>query len=183
MIHRRDLVLALAALPLAAVATAPGLPAEVAAEIPGARLIGATRLRFLGLSVYDIRLWSDSAKATTEPLSTVLALELEYARSLSGAQIAERSLQEMLGIDSSAAAQADSWLARLRKIIPDVKKGDRITGVQRPGESTLFFINGALKDEVRDAGFTRQFFGIWLSPRTSQPKLREALLGGKGIES
>ena len=30
---------------------------------------------------------------------------------------------------------------------------------------------------MRDAEFTRLFFGIWLSPRTSEPRLREALLG------
>jgi hypothetical protein len=31
--------------------------------------------------------------------------------------------------------------------------------------------------EVRDATFARLFFGIWLSPRTSEPQLRAALLG------
>ena len=30
---------------------------------------------------------------------------------------------------------------------------------------------------MRDAEFARLFFGIWLSPRTSEPALREALLG------
>jgi hypothetical protein len=30
---------------------------------------------------------------------------------------------------------------------------------------------------VRDAQFAQLFFGVWLSPRTSQPALRAALLG------
>ena len=68
----------------------------------------------------------------------------------------------------------------MRQIFPDVKEGDRITGVQRPGEAARFFVNGQPRGEVRDAEFTRLFFGIWLSPRTSQPRLREALLGTQG---
>ncbi len=68
----------------------------------------------------------------------------------------------------------------MQQILPDVKAGDRLTGVQRPGEGSRFFVNGQTSGEVRDAEFTRLFFDIWLSPRTSQPRLREALLGTKG---
>ena len=112
-----------------------------------------------------------------------LALELEYARALDGKAIAERSLKEMQGLGSIDAALAERWLQQMRHIFPDVKKGDRITGVQRPGEAARFFVNGQPRGEVRDAEFTRLFFGIWLSPRTSQPRLREALLGTQGGRS
>jgi hypothetical protein len=61
-----------------------------------------------------------------------------------------------------------------------VAKGDRITGVQRPGESARFFLNGKPIGEVRDAEFARRFFGIWLAPKTSEPKLRLALLARAG---
>lgn len=60
---------------------------------------------------------------------------------------------------------------------PDVKEGDRLTGVHRPGEAARFHFNGASVGELRDAEFARLFFGIWLSPRTSEPALRDALLG------
>ena len=73
--------------------------------------------------------------------------------------------------------QGERWLASMKQIFPDVSKGDRITGVQRPGESTRFFVNGTLRGELRDAEFTRRFFGIWLAPQTSEPKLRQSLLG------
>jgi hypothetical protein len=46
-----------------------------------------------------------------------------------------------------------------------------------------FWLNGQPRGELRDAEFTRLFFGIWLSPRTSQPRLREALLGSRGTLS
>ena len=40
-----------------------------------------------------------------------------------------------------------------------------------------FFVNGQLKGDVREPEFARFFFGIWLSPKTSEPTLRDALLG------
>jgi hypothetical protein len=42
-----------------------------------------------------------------------------------------------------------------------------------------FLLNGRPLGEVRDPDFARVFFGIWLSPRTSEPALREALLLGR----
>ena len=57
-----------------------------------------------------------------------------------------------------------------------VKAGDRITGVYQPATGAVFWRNGSLLGEVRDPVFARQFFGIWLSPQTSEPQLRRALL-------
>jgi hypothetical protein len=39
------------------------------------------------------------------------------------------------------------------------------------------FVNGQFRGELRDADFTRRFFGIWLAPESSQPALRDALFG------
>ncbi len=182
---RRAALLLLAALPGAALASrAPqALPPELKTELRGARLLGEGTLRYLGLHVYDIRLWGEADFSVRELQGATLALELEYARSLDGKAIADRSLKEMQSLGSVDAAQAERWLQQMRQIFPDVKKGDRITGVQRPGDAARFFVNGQPRGEVRDAEFTRLFFGIWLSPRTSQPRLREALLGTQGRNS
>ena len=53
-----------------------------------------------------------------------------------------------------------------------------LTGVHVPDSAARFFLNGKFVGEIRDAEFARLFFGIWLSPRTSEPKLRNALLAG-----
>ena len=183
--RRGALLLLLAALPAAALASrAPtALPPELQTELDGARLLGEGELKVFGLHVYDIRLWGEADFNGRELQSQPLALELEYARALDGKAIAERSLKEMQGLDTIDAALAERWLQQMRLIFPNVKKGDRITGVQRPGEAARFFVNGQPRGEVRDAEFTRLFFGIWLSPRTSQPKLREALLGTRAASS
>jgi len=182
-LHRRHLLLALVAAPLYASASRAPLPPELNAALPGARLLGEATLRYLGFQVYDIRLWADSPAALVRPEASRLALELRYARALDGAQIAQRSLQEMQGIGPVPSERGERWLEAMRAIFPDVNKGDRITGLQIPGEAARFWVNGQPRGELRDAEFTRLFFGIWLSPRSSQPQLREALLGSKGSTS
>jgi hypothetical protein len=59
-----------------------------------------------------------------------------------------------------------------------VRKGDRILGAHRPGVGASFWVNGQASGDIRDAEFSRLFFGIWLSPKTSEPSMRAALLGG-----
>jgi hypothetical protein len=186
--RREALLLAAAALLPAARARAQAAaavvtpPAELRSELPGARLQGSGRLRFLGLRIYEARLWAGEravAPEWTAPLGSAapLALELEYARALEGAKIAERSLTEMRRQGEIAPAAAERWLGQMTRLFPDVREGDRLTGVLVPGQSARFFFNGRMVGEVTDGDFARFFFGIWLSPATSDPALRLALLG------
>jgi hypothetical protein len=162
---------------LPAWADAVVVPGDVSSELPGARLQGMGTMRFYGLRVYDALLWSEQPLAPDAFDRRLIALELRYARTLRGPLIAERSLEEMRRIDDVPAPEAQRWLAAMQQVFPDVHSGDRITGVHRPGESARFHHNGRFVGEVRDARFARLFFSIWLSPRTSEPKLRAALLG------
>lgn len=173
-ITRRACVLALSPAPFAARADVR-VPAEVSAELPGAHLRGSGHMNFLLLHVYDIRLWVGDGFA--DYAKSPLALEIEYARTLYGQLIAERSLAEMKRSGDIADDKAQRWLDAMRKTFPDVNKGDRITGMHQPDVAARFFVNGGFKGEIRDAEFARRFFGIWLSPKTSEPGLRDSLLG------
>jgi hypothetical protein len=156
------------------------VPPELAAELPGARLQGQGRLRFLGLRVYDAKLWVGGPAIidSAANLSSVpFALELDYERNLKGKQVAERSLEEMKRQGEIPEDTAKRWLATMETLFPDIKKGDRLSALNVPGLGARFFMNGSLRGDVRDAEFARVFFGIWLSPKTSEPALREALLG------
>jgi hypothetical protein len=175
MISRRAVLGALAGLGLSAHAQ-PSAPTEVASEVLGARLLGSGRLTYFGLHVYDARLWVTDGFSADAFAMQPLALELQYARSLKGRLIAERSLDEMKRVGGFSDEQGQRWLAAMIRAFPDVGQSDRLTGVHRPGEAARFFYNAKLEGEVRDADFARRFFGIWLSAQTSEPKLRAALL-------
>jgi hypothetical protein len=162
----------------AAPAHASAPDASLATALQSKQVVGSARLRVWGFEVYDARLFAgpgfDSGRFAEQPL----ALELSYLRNLKGPDIAERSLDEMRDLEAIAPAQIDLWLAAMRNLFPDVKKGDRLTGVHQPGRGAVFYLNDRLLGEVADPRFSRLFFGIWLSPKTSQPAMRETLLQG-----
>ncbi|PTT81916.1 hypothetical protein DBR42_17410 [Pelomonas sp. HMWF004] len=58
-----------------------------------------------------------------------------------------------------------------------MKAGDRISGSLEPGAAAQFHLNGQPRRRIADAAFAKLFFGIWLSPQTSEPAMREQLLG------
>ena len=160
-------------------APAPGLSLASAGhpQLPGSRLQGQGLLRYLGLRVYQARLWTLPSFRASSPLEQPLVLELEYLRSLKGAAIAERSLQEMRRVGPIDEAQGQRWLADMQRLFPDVQAGDRISGLLLPGQGARFWHNQRLLGQVEEPQFARLFFGIWLAPATSEPELRTALLG------
>ena len=182
---RRGIVVALALLPAALVrAAAPRpAPAEVVAALPQARLQGQAVLRWFGLRVYDAYLWRGAEPVGADWAAAPLALEVEYARELGAQALVASSLDEMRRGDAVPTATVDAWRAQLQALLPDVRAGDRLTAVARPGQALRLYANGRLRgdagaaDDAAAAAFARRFIGIWLGPQTSQPALRRALLG------
>ena len=158
-------------------AVATPAPVEVAAALPRARLQGSGTLRYFGLAIYEARLWAAPEFAAGRYDAHPFALELRYARKLEGAAIAERSITEMRRVGPFDAAQAKAWLELLTQAFPDVKPGDRLTGVRGPDGTTRFYRNGQPTSSIADAEFGRLFFGIWLSGNSSEPALRRELIG------
>jgi hypothetical protein len=136
------------------------------------------RLRVWGFEVYDARLWTPRGFRHSQAMQASFALELQYLRKLEGSAIASRSIDEMRRVGSFTDAQAQTWLAAMRELFPNVSAGERITGVNLPGEGAEFWVNGQRVGVVKDVNFARLFFGIWLDERTSEPKMRAQLLQG-----
>ena len=157
-------------------------PAELQDVLPKASLIGQARMSAWGFQIYDARLWSPAGFNAGNFASQPLALELVYLRDFRAADIVERSLKEMRRSASLSAAQAQQWTAEMLRVFPHVKAGDRVLFLHRPGISASFWLNGRPVGEIADPEFARLFFGIWLSPQTSEPAMRLALLGSTARE-
>ena len=168
------------AAPASEVAPAPDARPELAQALPQARLVGSSRLTVWGFQIYDAHLWAPASFAAGRYATSPMALELSYLRNFKALDIAERSLKEMRRSQPISNAQAALWKADMLRVIPDVEKGERILGVHRPGRGAAFWVNGKASGEIQDAEFARLFFGIWLSPNTSEPRMRAALLAGAG---
>ena len=159
--------------------TRTAVPSFVRALLRGTpRLIGHHRYTYWGFEVYDASLWGSSAFAPDNWAMQALVLELRYLRDFKGPDIAQRSMEEMQGQHTLSAAQQHNWSGVLQSLIPNVRNGERITGVYIPDKGMQLLHQDRLLGEVPDAELAKRFFGIWLAPETSQHQLRQRLLAG-----
>lgn len=136
--------------------------------------IGDGKYYYKGLiHAYDIALYSPDGAYDAEK---VFALELVYQTDIEGKDIAEKSIEEMKGIQALDEEKSAEWLKKMEALFPNVKDGTSLVGVNLPGKGAVFFKDRAKIGEINDPEFAKAFFGIWLSPKTSEPKLRRKLL-------
>ena len=154
------------------------VPVTVQQSMSDAQLIGDGTLTWFGFRVYDARLFAGQNFSIKEGWAKQpFALELMYSRNVSGKQITESSRDEMIRLKLGNEAKRALWTTNMEALFIDVKKGDRIIGVYKPGQATKFWLNDKPLGTVQDAEFGPAFFGIWLDEETKDKGLRTALLG------
>ena len=152
------------------------LPAQVAGDFPDFRRAGEGRLRWLGLHIYDASLWIKSARWDAEQ---VFVLDLRYARNIKSRRLVDASLDEMRRLGFGNEKQLERWGEQMARVLPDVSKGEHLTGVNRPGVGAEFYYEGRVVGTIADPEFARAFFSIWLDARTREPGLRRSLIGSR----
>jgi hypothetical protein len=149
-------------------------PKIIDEHISQAEKIGEGKLTFLFKDIYTARLYAPEGKWRED---ASYALELRYNLGLKGRKIAERSITEMRKIGYDNEEQLSSWLNIMSEIFPDVRDGSVLTGILTADQETLFFNGDQKIGHVEDPLFGKAFFSIWLSEKTSEPELRQALMG------
>jgi len=136
-----------------------------------AKLQGSGRLNWWGFHIYDASFYRAGA-----PSSPEFAIDIRYQKSFSGISIANTSADEMkkMGVPD---VQVSLWSKELEKIFPNIESGQTLTAVYVPKQGTIFYHDGKRIAQIPGAEFSKAFFGIWLDPKTSVPKLRNELLG------
>lgn len=162
------------ALFLSAAAPVLAAPPELANVIKADKPYGEGHMNFLFIKAYNARLWTD---APTWSMDAPFAMEITYGMGFDTDDLVERTIKEMKNVDP---AISDAEVARLTpeldKVYPPVKSGDRLVALYVPGKPVMFSHNGQPTGSIGGESFTRDFFGIWLSPNTSAPSLRKDLL-------
>jgi len=154
----------------ASLPVASPIPTETGAM----ELVGEARMQALFWKVYDARLYAPNGRWNADDR---FALSLTYLRTLSGAKIAERSIQEIRQQGLSDERTLARWYESLAALIPDVQDQDEIIGFVDENAHTSFYLGDELLGTIPEPEFTRAFFAIWLSDETSEPNLRKQLLG------
>ncbi|MGB3725435.1 MAG: chalcone isomerase family protein [Glaciecola sp.] len=144
------------------------------AFIENPETVGEARLSVLFWDIYDASLIAQNGQFNS---GGPFALTLTYLRSFDGNDIASRSIDEMRGQGMTDEMKLAKWYQELEQIFPDVQEGQTITGVMDNNKVSHFYLEDQLIGSIEDAEFGKWFFDIWLSEKTSEPKMRQQLLG------
>ncbi len=169
----RDLYLAISLLLLAATANATSL---IQKQIPDAQMVATSRLTVFLFDVYDASFYTTDGKRQVTP---PYALKLAYLRDIKGEKIADQSTEEIRNQGIVDEVTLADWHSQMRKIFPNVKKGDNITGIYKEAAECTFYKNDSLIGQINNKQFCGAFFDIWFGEKTSQPGLRNKLIGQK----
>ncbi len=152
-------------------------------SLSGFELQGSGVYEWMWIDVYKASLYypKETGKFNTENLyQKELILELNYNISLKGKEIARQSIVEMEKQAQFPSKQKSTLLKNLESIFPDVKDGDSIKAHYDSNEGIRFYLNGdSLIGAIKDIKTSQFFLDIWLGESTSDPDLREELLGGR----
>ncbi len=153
----------------------PALASDlVQGYLPDARPVGQGRLSVFMWDVYDATLFAPQG---VWERGGPLALTLDYLRQIDGNQIVDRSIEEIREQGFKDEVKLAAWHTQMKAIFPDVREGITLTGILLENGETVFLKNGLEIGRIKDPAFGKAFFDIWLSDKTSAPRLRKKLLG------
>ena len=142
--------------------------------IANAQKVGEGTFSLLFWDIFDAKLFGPNGEWSTDK---PFALSIHYLLEIEGSDLAARTVDEMRKQGLKDESIIADWYNVLRKIFPDVKNGSVLIAVFEPGQHTRFFIDDQDIGIVEGDEFLSWFSGIWLSEKTSEPELRQQLIG------
>ena len=150
------------------------VPALCFADNKSLVMVGEANLKVLFWSVYNSRLYTSNG--VYDKKHKPIKLEIEYLRNIKAKDLVGRTASEWdyLGLDEKVYKK---WIIQLTGIWPDIRKGDVLAIYLDENNKSRFYFNNSLLATIEDKTFGENFLAIWLSPDTSQPEHRLALIG------
>ena len=143
--------------------------------------LGLRKATFLKVNVYVAALYV--AQPSRDPMALVESsgpdeLILHFVRNV-GADDLTKAWNEGFARNSKDQVVAlQERIAKLNGWMADVKSGQRLTFIRRPGAGIQVDANGTVKGTIEGDDFARAFFAIWLGATPPNPELKSGLLGG-----
>ncbi len=148
-------------------------------------LRGAALLEWIGFDVYTAAFYVGADVKGIEPAlgDTPRKLVLHYHRKISRKDIATSSEKLVRKNAKNDMEKLRERLDRVYALYEDVGPGDEYHISYEPGVGTTIELNGRKVCTVEGEDFARAFFGIWLSEKPVDEKLRDVLLGSTGEDN
>ena len=140
------------------------------------KLVGQGQFSYLFWDLYQAQLYTADGNWSGYQQSAPLVLKLTYQRDISKADFIEATVDQWKHLQGKVSAQHQDWAKQLDTLWTDVKKGDQLSCVLLADGTVQFYFNDKLLGDVTDPAFGPAFLDIWLSEKTSAPKLRKQLL-------
>lgn len=137
------------------------------------KLVGEAQFSMLFWDIYHSQLFTPSGEFDDVIPGTVF--EIKYQRNISQSDLIERTIEQWQHLGFSEETY-QAYPPVLAALWPDITKGDKLTLVVSERSSDFYF-NERFLGRVNDDSFAQIFLAIWVSPNTSQPKLRQQLIG------
>jgi hypothetical protein len=155
-------------------AHAPGaLPPAVISDAPGIHPLGHGKHAVWGITVYSATLW---VVGRTWTLKQPHAMELESGRSIPADSLVKAAVDEMRDLKLGDRTQVQTWSGEMRKVLPNLKKGDKLVIFCPASGKTIVFVDDRETGEVDDTSLCPAVMNIWLHPAASKSDLRRSLL-------
>lgn len=153
-------------------------PEFIKNHVENPELVGQGEYQRLFWKIYLARLYAnDGIYKAANPF----ALQLEYQRNINAKDIVEMSIELIEDQGISDQSKLVNWQIQLAEIIPDIRKGDRLTGIHVDGMS-FFYMDDQPIGEITDSELSQYFFDIWLGEKTTAPELRKKLIDQNASE-
>ncbi|MDD2774104.1 MAG: chalcone isomerase family protein [Elusimicrobiales bacterium] len=161
-----------------------GVAVPDSAEVSGKKLTlnGAGVRRKVVFNVYVGALYLEEQSADGVVIirqDKTRRMELTFLRNVDSAAISE-AIEK--GFAKNAADTLPALKARLadfRKLIPDLRKGDKLALTYAPGQGLAVEYNGKPAGSIPGKDFSDALFSVWLGGYPADNSLRTALLSRK----
>ncbi len=130
-------------------------------------------MRWTFLRIYSVTLYSEDG--LYKPDKFPQALEIVYHRKIKSKALVKATKEQMQHIGFEHP-DSEVWFEQLSTLWPDIRKGDTLLFEIDKNKKNRFSYNGAPLGGISNTDFSEGFINIWLSPKTSEPKLREQLI-------
>ncbi|TYK66213.1 chalcone isomerase family protein [Colwellia echini] len=137
--------------------------------------VGRAQFTVLFWDIYNSTLYTELGRYNHNDRPESMLFKIEYLKDISTDDLIERTVQQWQHLDI-AKEQYHHFIPMLQDIWPEISAGDSLAMLVN-GDQSIFYFNNVQAGIIDDHRFSRIFLDIWLSPNTSQPKLREQLLG------
>lgn len=139
-------------------------------SLEGTKLRGEATFRFLGIPIYDARLYTRNGAALS--WSDTFGVELTYRKNLTQYDLVEGTMRELNRTGAPMAVRA-----KLEACFKDVKKGDRFLAVSQGPNQVGFWLNDRPRCTLKHPRINARFMGIFLGENSRSAAFTRRLKG------